>query len=99
MRNCRSWTVVARMSRTRNAIRVLLSVAVALATAMASRSAGAQLAPTGGHYAARASDTGHDAGQVGPGGHLSAAVALEPAIADRVDQHRHLLVSDGQYLA
>src|SRR6266496_692980 len=57
--------------------RTWLSLGVfSLAAALAARPARAQLAPTGGHYAARASDTGFEGG-VSSSGQYGASVPLD----------------------
>lgn len=66
--------VVRGGDRRRIAFLTYLAIAV---VALLSRDAAAQLAPTGGHYAGRASDTGHGANQVNPSGGFSAAVPFD----------------------
>ncbi len=54
-----------------------LSVALGILLSMGPRMAAAQLAPTGGHYAGRASDTGHQPGMVNASGGYAASVPLD----------------------
>ena len=55
--------------------------AVAVAASMLTVRAHAQLAPTGGHYAGRASDTGHAPGTVNASGGYAASLPLDlPAV-------------------
>ncbi|MFP2906014.1 RHS repeat-associated core domain-containing protein [Pyxidicoccus sp. 3LFB2] len=54
-----------------------LGLALGLVTLLCPRLGEAQLAPTGGHYAGRASDTGTALGSVGAAGHFSASVPLD----------------------
>src|SRR5262245_30408022 len=56
--------------------RWLSLAAVSLATALSARPAAAQLAPTGGHYAAQASDTGFTGG-VSSSGTYTTSVPLD----------------------
>ena len=76
-RKCTRSTRPSRYKMRRIHSQCLLGLALGLIISTWSHLAGGQLAPTGGHYAGRASDTGYEPGAVNASGGYTASAPLE----------------------